>query len=112
MLHAYYNFHNLASVKGKGRPKLKDIDNHVVVRWAPQWRQLGRQLNIEEHQMNTIECDHPNNCVECCSKMLSDWLEQNTSEHTTWEILICAIDKLPEDLTGNFYIAHAIYFHI
>ena len=33
-----------------------------------------RQLNIEEHQMNIIEHDHPNNCEECCSKMLSDWL--------------------------------------
>ncbi|XP_065883167.1 NACHT, LRR and PYD domains-containing protein 14-like, partial [Dysidea avara] len=80
------------------RATMKDIENHVVVRWAPQWRQLGRQLRIEEHQMNIIEHDHPNNCEECCSKMLSDWLEQNTYNDTTWEVLIRAIDKLPEDI--------------
>jgi len=82
------------------KANLKDIENLVVVRWAPQWRQLGRQLNIEEHQMNIIEHDHPKNCVECCSRMLSDWLEQNTCKDTTWEVLINAIDKLPKEVTG------------
>ena len=90
---------------------MKDIENHVVVRWAPQWRQLGRQLNIEEHQMNIIEHDHPNNCEECCSKMLSDWLEQNTYNDTTWEVLIRAIDKLPEEMAGmNCTCKHRRFF--
>ena len=53
--------------------------------------------------MNIIEHDHPNNCVECCSKMLSDWLEQNTCKDTTWEVLINAIDKLPKEITGVCY---------
>ncbi|XP_065898548.1 uncharacterized protein [Dysidea avara] len=86
--------------KGGGRPRLKDIDNHVVPRWAPQWRQLGRQLNIADHLMNIIGHDHHNDCETCCSKMLSNWLEQNTSNNVNWDILIDALGKFPDDLTG------------
>ena len=33
--------------------------------------------------------------------MLETWLEQNTRDNATWEILINAIDNLPPmDLTG------------
>ena len=82
---------------------MKDIENHVVVRWAPQWRHLGKQLNFEEHQMNIIEHNCHNNCEECCSKMLSDWLEQNTYKDATWKVLTDAIDKLPEDIRGIIF---------
>ena len=79
---------------------MKDIDNHVVPRWAPQWRQLGRQLNIADHLMNIIGHDHHNDCETCCSKMLSNWLEQNISNNVNWGILIDALGKFPDDLTG------------
>jgi len=88
---------------------MKDVENDVVVRWAPQWRQLGRQLNIEEHRMNIIEHDYPNNCVECCSKMLSNWLEQKTNKDTTWEVLIKATDKLPESATGTITMLYVMF---
>ena len=85
---------------------MKDIENHVVVRWAPQWRELGRQLNIADHLMSIIEHDNHNDCEACCSKMLSNWLEQNTFDNATWDVLIDALAKLPENLTGIISCTH------
>ena len=79
---------------------MKDIDDYVINRYAPQWKQLGRQLNIDQNLINILQHDHGNDCVECCTRMLEAWLEQNTYDDATWQILICAIDNLPIDLTG------------
>ena len=73
---------------------MKDIENHVVMRWAPQWKQLAIQLNIDQCLINIIQHDHGKDCVECCSRMLSMWLEQNTHDNATWETLIEATDNL------------------
>ena len=37
-----------------------DINNHVVPNWAPKWKQLGTQLNIQQHLMDIIGHNHPN----------------------------------------------------
>ena len=80
---------------------MKDVEDHVVPRLAIQWRQLGHQLNIDENSLDILQHNYPNNCEECCSRMLVDWLDQNTHENTTWEILIDAIHRLP---TGTYKI--------
>ena len=77
---------------------MKDIENHVVTKCAPLWKQLGRELNVDQSSINIIQNDCGNDCVECCSRMLEAWLEQNTHDTTTWETLIKAIDNLPIDL--------------
>ena len=77
---------------------MKDIQDHVVTKWAPQWKQLGKELNVDQSLINIIQHDHGNDCVECCSRMLEAWLEQNTHDTTTWETLTEAIDNLPIDL--------------
>ena len=80
---------------------MKDIDNHVVIRWASHWKEIATQLNIEEHLIRNIDYDLPNNCVDCCRRMLGDWLEQE--KHPTWEKLINAIDQVSENLAGLYY---------
>ena len=79
---------------------MKDINNYVITGYAPQWKQLGRLLNIDQNSISILQHDHGNDCVECCTRMLETWLEQNTYDDATWEILIFAIDNLPIDLTG------------
>ena len=74
---------------------MRDIENHVVTRFAAQWRQLGSILNIDENSMDILQYDYPDDCKKCCSRMFEDWLDENTQEHKTWEILINALDKLP-----------------
>ena len=79
----------------KEKPKLKDIYNHVVPKYASKWRQLGTQLNIDQHLMDNIEHDHPNDCESCCSKMFSEWLDINPP--ASWEDIITAVDNLSSD---------------
>jgi len=80
---------------GIEKPQLKDIDNHVVWRWASQWEKVGRNLGIKEHFIKIIARDHHGDCERCCGKMLFNWLEQ--SSHPTWEKLLEALDKVPEN---------------
>ena len=73
------------------RPQLKDIDNHVVIKCATKWKELGRHLDIHEHILNITEKDNPHSCESCCSKMLSDWLD--STPNATWAVLLDAVDK-------------------
>ena len=82
---------------GMDKPKTKDIHNHVVPKWASKWRQLGTQLNIDQHLMDIIEHDHPNDCESCCSKMFSEWLDSSSA--ASWEDIIDAVDNLSLDGT-------------
>ena len=85
---------------------MKDINDYVVTKWASRWKQLGRQLSIDQNFISILQHDHGNDCVECCSRMLEAWLEQNIHDNATWEILIYAIDNLPIDLTGTCSKVH------
>ena len=92
----YHNSNFIVCVGvGKERPTLKDINNHIVPQWAPQWRQLGVELNLCDHVMNIIEHDHPNDSETCCSKMLTEWLDNNSA--ATWGDLNAAMDNLQSD---------------
>ena len=92
MQHGSFTYH--VPLLGRQKPQMKDIEEHVVPCLAIHWRQLGKFLNIDQNSMDILQHDHPNNCKECCSRMLDDWLQENTQVDTTWEILIIAIDKL------------------
>ena len=82
-------------ILGNERPQLKDIDNYVVIKYAANWKQLGRNLKINEDLLNIIEKDYPY-CEDCCSKMLNDWLDSKPD--ASWGILLTAIDKAQSTL--------------
>jgi len=60
---------------------MKDIDNHVVVRWASEWKEIARQLNMEEYLIRNIDHDYPNNCVEC---WVIGWSRTNILHGRNW----------------------------
>ena len=60
----------------------------MVPKWASKWRQLGTQLNIDQHLMDIIECDNPNDCKSCCLEMFRKWLE--VSPGASWEDIVTA----------------------
>ena len=62
----------------------------MVIKYAANWKQLGKNLNINEDLLNIIDNDYPH-CEDCCSKMLSDWLD--FTPHASWETLLNAVDK-------------------
>ena len=53
---------------------------------------MGWQLKMDEHLLQNIEKDNANDCEECCSKMLIEWLAKDGN--TSWETLLNALDKL------------------
>ena len=80
------------------RPQLKDINNSVVTRVATKWKQLGRNLEIDDNLLTIIETNSPHDCESCCSDMLSEWLD--LTPNASWKILNNAIDKTQEELNG------------
>ena len=72
----------------------------MVVKWAPKWRELGTQLNIDQCMMDIIEYGDPKDCKKCCLKMFSEWLSINPA--ATWEDITTAVDNLLSD--GMFII--------
>jgi len=76
----------------KQRPKLSDVINYVVPKWATQWRRLGMRLGIDNHLMDIIQHDHPNDCESCSIQMLIEWININTT--ASWEEILCALEKL------------------
>ena len=88
---------------GNEKPKLKDLYDYVTVKYATCWKQLGRNLDIGEDLINIIKKDNPQNCEECCSKLLHDWLE--VTPDATWGILLEAADRVqsaPDNPDGMY----------
>ena len=56
------------------------------------------QLKMEEDLLQNIEKDNANDCVECCNKMLIEWLAMD--RNTSWETLLDALDKLNTEPTS------------
>ena len=60
------------------------------------WKQLGRNLEIDDTLLNIIEKDFPHDCERCCSEMLSEWLDQ--TPHASWKMLHNAMDKTTDNI--------------
>ena len=76
---------------------MRDIDNHVVEKWATKWKQLGSQLKIGESVIRIIDYNYPTDCERCCREMLRRWQEETA--HPTWKVLISALDQIPYEIT-------------
>lgn len=53
-----------------------------------QWRQLGEQLDVPDHNLRTIQAHGGDDLENCITEVLTRWSEQKPH---TWEILIDAI---------------------
>ena len=93
---------------GNKKPQLKDLYDYVAVKCASNWKQLGSILSVSEDLLKIIEKDHPQNCEECCSRMLYDWLE--LTPDATWGILLEAVDKVQsiQDNARGIYVCTLI----
>ena len=77
---------------GGDRPLVKDLHRHVLTNVAEKWDDLGYQLLVRPYQenlVNIIRKDYPNNSIDCCKRVLKEWLD--TTEDATWDQLISAL---------------------
>ena len=72
------------------------------MKYAAIWKDLGRNLEIDYNVLNIIEKDCPNNCEECCSKMLREWMD--ITPNASWEMLYNAVDKTNVEISEVSYI--------
>ena len=79
---------------------MRHIYSHVVKTLSSKWKELGSQLNINEHVIKSIDSEYPNDCERCCRIMFHKWLQEPA--HVTWEVLIRAVDKVTDNVTGLF----------
>ena len=89
-------------ILGNEIPQLKDISNYVVIKCATKWKHLGRNLNIEEDLLSIYEKDNPNNCEDCCIRMLSEWLD--STPDASWEMLLNSANNLQFIGNNSFII--------
>ena len=82
---------------GSEKPEVSELHSRIVPKYAARWRDLGVQLKIPEHHLNTIavnNTNHPSYCEQCCKAMLQKWLK--ITPNATWSILHMAIDYLSD----------------
>ena len=63
--------------------------------YAARWRDLGIQLKIPMHHLDTIavnHVNHPSYSQQCCKAMLQKWME--ITPNATWHMLQRGIDGL------------------
>ena len=68
----------------------------MLTKVATNWKQLGKNLEINENLLAIIETNNPHDCESCCSEMLSEWLD--LTPNASWKILNNAIDKTQDEL--------------
>ena len=66
-----------------------------MIKCATNWKQLGRNLDLDDHLLNIIETNYPNDCESCCSKVLTEWLD--LTPDASWKILNYAVDKIQNE---------------
>ena len=82
---------------GSEKLEVSELHRHIVPKYAARWKDLGVQLKIPEHHLNTIavnNTNHPSYCQECCKMMLQKWIE--ITPNATWSMLQKAIGCLSD----------------
>jgi len=76
---------------GNDRPLIKDLHDHVVLKVAHKWKDLGVQLLRPDQQerLDIIKSDHSQDSVECCKCVFKKWLDSN--DDATWNQLTTAL---------------------
>jgi len=79
----------------RGKPKLKDLCNSVVPKYAAQWKHLGILLGRPPEELDIIEQDNPRSAEKCCIAMMVRWLDFDSD--ATWE----KVEKVTKSLSKD-----------
>ena len=77
---------------------MKDINRHVVSKFAADWKDIGLELNLENDKLNIVEKDYPGQCKVCFQKTLDMWLKGTTN--ATWKKLEVALTNVRQQKVG------------
>ena len=74
-------------LEGEEAPKLKDLLNELD-EVKTKWRAIGRQLEVPESTLETIEKENKDDIGEALAKMLHAWEQKKTP---SWKEIIMAL---------------------
>lgn len=80
---------------GQDVPDVKELNKKIVPVCAPKWRELGEELGLLSHELDTISMDHayhPRHCEESCKVVLRKWLEKDLT--ASWNKLHAAMNSI------------------
>ena len=86
----YTNYHT-----GDDRPDMKDLHSDIVKQYAVHWERLGLELGLMDYHIANISennARHPRRVEVCCTAVLQQWLDSDSS--ATWGKLDDAIKKI------------------
>ena len=70
-------------------PSLKDLRQHIIPRYATQWRVIGTLLGLPSAALDSIAHDYE--AFRCCFVMLKKWLEVDPT--ASWSKLLTVIES-------------------
>ena len=84
-------------------PKVSVLLNRVAAKAPIKWKNLGRQLNIENQKLKTIPRENDDS-LDCFAEVFDLW-ERRGSPPFTWATII---DALKADIVGEVQLAYEL----
>ena len=94
------------------QPKQSDLLNQVATKVTDNWKNLGLQLEIEDHKVETIFKENPGDSLLCCAKLLAEWKKHGSPPYTWGTVInalrakfvgeICLADELEHWVSNNY----------
>ena len=76
------------------KPKLPDLCEYFVPRYAIKWKDIGRLLGVPEEELDIIGNDNQYKAKPCCVEMLKWWLRSKTEgKAASWGRLFTAVES-------------------
>ena len=77
----------------------------VIKRAAAKWESVATSLHFESHDITRIRKDYPQQSVDACRTVFSEWLQDNGRKPTTWNTVIKALEEADlSELAGELKI--------
>ena len=80
--------HHLNRIEGSNGKTVK-----VIKRAAAKWESVATSLHFESHDISCIRKDYPQQSVDACRTVFSEWLQGNGRKPTTWNTVIKALEE-------------------
>ena len=97
----FYDFfyRNNSSFTAALTPTMIDLENKVIPKICPLWREVGSQLHLETYVLNEIDADcRVHGVRRCCTRMFEEWLKQDTE--ASWYAVLSACKKVKENVAS------------
>ena len=77
---------------------MRDIRRYVIRKYDADWKDVGRELNLNHERLTVIEANHSFNNAESFYSMINKWI--STDYNPTWKALEVALTNVNRGKLG------------